>query len=101
VAVECAVDSVAAVVADARIVGLDFVGYVETVDVHEEVFDAQIGIGQVMHADLHLKIVGLDADRRHGVRSRAEGVDFVVSRFPPLRVCPVVEVVLHHLQRIK
>ena len=47
-AVEGAIDGVTRVVADGLIAALDFIGDVETVDVHQPVFNPQIGVVHVV-----------------------------------------------------
>lgn len=75
VSVESTIDGVASIGADARSVWLDLVSDVETVDVHQSVFDPQIGIDQFVEIDLDLQIAGLDPI--DGIRTRSEGVQFV------------------------
>lgn len=75
VAIECAVESVASIGADARSIRLDLVRDVEAVVVHEAALDAQISVRQFVKVDLHLEVARLDAV--DGKRSRAHRVQLV------------------------
>ena len=75
VAVESAIDDVASVGAYPRVVGLDLVRDVETVNVHQSMFDAQIGIDQLVEIDLNLQVSSFDPV--DGERARPQRVKFV------------------------
>ena len=74
-AVECAVDDVARIGANARRIRLDFVRDVETVNVHEPALDSQVGVDQLVQIYLHFQILGFDPV--DGIRSRTKCVQFV------------------------
>lgn len=73
--VECAVDDVARIGANARRIRLDFVRDVETVNVHEPALDSQVGVDQLVQIYLHFQILGFDPV--DGIRSRTKCVQLV------------------------
>jgi hypothetical protein len=73
--VECTVDDVAGIGADARSIRLDFVRDVEAVNVHEPALDSQIGINQFVQVHLHFQVPRLDPV--NGIGSRTKCVQLV------------------------
>jgi len=74
-AVECAVDDVARIGANARSIWLDFVRDVEAVNVHEPALDSQVGVDQLVQVHLHFQVPRLDPV--DGVRPRTKCVQLV------------------------